>query len=481
MRPGTDAQTSRAEPADASVAPAEARDEHLFTIEEAVMRAQVAHRNGHLDVAERIYRAVLGLRPDEVDALHFLGVLMHQRGNSAEAVELIRRAITLAPDVPGPWNNLGNVLLESGRIDEAVEAYGGCLALRPDFAEAWNNLGTIHRSRGEWALAEASYRRAIAAAGGGGDGAAAEHGAERPPAAPRPVMADAYNNLASLMLAQHRTREAVTYACKAITVSPGHSSARKLLGLAHYTLGELDKAAAVYRDWLAEEPGNPVARHHLAACTGENVPGRAADAYVEATFDAFAASFDARLEHLRYCAPRLVADALDALSGTPDAGLDILDAGCGTGLCGPLVRAHAKALTGVDLSAQMLQRAAHRGVYDHLHKAELTDYLARHPAHWDVVLSADTLCYFGDLGAVLAAAHGALRSDGRLLFTVEALDDAGDQAFQLRPNGRYVHGRGHVADAVTGAGFEALRISRQSLRNEGGEPVTGWLVSARKP
>lgn len=452
--------------------------EQRFTLEEAVARAQVAHRKGHLDVAERIYRAVLALRPDAVDALHFLGVLMHQRGLSADAVALIRRAIALAPAAPGPWNNLGNVLLESARIEEAIEAYRACLALRPDFAEAHNNLGTIHRSRGEWVLAEAAYQRALEAAGG----AAGTPAAGGPTTAAHPVMADAYNNLAGLMMAQHRHREAVGYACRAIIVSPGHASARKLLGLAHYMLGELDKAAAVYRDWLAEEPGNPVALHHLAACTGEAVPSRAADAYVEATFDAFAASFDARLEHLRYRAPQLIADALASVLGAPQAKLDILDAGCGTGLCGPLVRPWARSLSGVDLSAQMLQRAAQRSTYDQLDKAELTVWLDSHRARWDVVLSADTLCYFGDLGDVLVAAQGALRAGGWLLFTVEALlEDGAEADFRLRPHGRYVHGGAHVEAALRAAGFEAPSIAQQALRNEGGEPVVGWLVCARKP
>ena len=35
-----------------------------------------------------------------------------------------------------------------------------------------------------------------------------------------------------------------------------------------------------------------MARHHLAACSGEGVPARASDAYVTQTFDAFADSFD---------------------------------------------------------------------------------------------------------------------------------------------------------------------------------------------
>ena len=239
--------------------------EHLFTLEEALVVAQKMHRAGHLPEAEKIYRAVLERQPGHPDALHFLGVLEHQRGDTEAAIGLIRRAIASMPGEPGPWNNLGNVFVETGRIDEAMQAYGRCLEIAPHFADTHNNVGTIHRLRNEWAASEASYQRAIAA---------------------RPDFADAYNNLAKLMIAQRRIREGVTYACKAITLLPRDPEARKLLGIAYYTLGEIDKAAEVYREWLAVEPDNPVAVHHLAACSGEAVPERASDAYVARTFDA---------------------------------------------------------------------------------------------------------------------------------------------------------------------------------------------------
>ncbi len=459
----------------------QADDGGRITLAEAVLRAQQAHRQGRLDVAERIYRAVLELDPQDVNALHFLGVLLHQRGDSSGGVALIERALTLAPDAPGMWNNLGNVLLEMMKVDEASAAYRRCLALAPEFADAHNNLGTIHRSRGEWAEAEAAYLRAIAAQPERIEAYDNMAALNRAALVANPALADAYNNLANLMMAQRRIGEAVAHACKAITVSPGHGPARKLLGIAHYTLGELDKAAAVYREWLEEEPDHPVALHHLAACTGQAIPDRAADRYVEKTFDDFAASFDAKLQHLQYRAPQLLANALQAGCGAARGVLDVLDAGCGTGLCGPLVRAHARVLAGVDLSGRMLDRARQRGSYDELHQAELTQHLSLYRERWDVVLSADTLCYFGELAAMLSATHAALRPGGRLLFTVEALAGDGDAPFHLQPNGRYAHRHGYVASSMGQAGFDELAIEAQVLRTECGEPVPGWLVSGRRP
>ena len=84
----------------------------------------------------------------------------------------------------------------------------------------------------------------------------------------------------------------------------------------------------------------------LAASTGRDVPPRASDAFVVNTFDNFASSFEVKLESLSYRAPALVADTLADAGLAPDGRLVVLDAGCGTGLCGPLLRPYASRLVG---------------------------------------------------------------------------------------------------------------------------------------
>jgi predicted TPR repeat methyltransferase len=96
-------------------------------------------------------------------------------------------------------------------------------------------------------------------------------------------------------------------------------------------LGRRGEAAALYRKWLAEEPGNPVALHQLAACEGGEPPARASDAYVQTVFDSFAAHFDEKLASLDYRAPALLARAARGQLAAPSAPLDVADLGCGTG------------------------------------------------------------------------------------------------------------------------------------------------------
>lgn len=390
-----------------------------LSLADAVELAMRLHKGGDLDGAERIYRGVLSVEPDLPIALHFLGVLEHQRGGDEAALALIERSLELSPDESGWRNNHGNVLLKLGRAAEA----------------------------------EAAWRRSIALS---------------------PKRADGYTSLERHLEAQGRIAELVVLHAQFVVASPHeHSPAR--LGAAYARLGRMQEAAAAYAAWLDAEPDNPVARHLWLAASGA-APERCDDAYVARAFDNYADKFDSHIAGLDYRGPRLVAEAVAQGCGAPAAALETLDAGCGTGLCGPLIRPWARRLDGVDLSQKMLDRAAALGCYDELVCAELTAHLAARAGRYDLIVSGDTLCYFGALEAPLAAAHAALRPGGRLVFTVEA-DENGPGGFALRPSGRYAHRSAYVAEQAEAAGFRIERLSPEHLRNEGGVSLGGYLVS----
>jgi predicted TPR repeat methyltransferase len=160
--------------------------------------------------------------------------------------------------------------------------------------------------------------------------------------------------------------------------------------------------------------------------------------------------------------------------------LDVLDAGCGTGLCGPLIAPYARRLTGVDLSEGMLAHARDKNVYDALVKAELTKYLRDNRKAFDLIVAADTLVYFGDLKSVLAAAARALRPKGLFVFTLEhAVGGKADVDYRLELHGRYSHARAYVERILTVVGLQP-EIARAELRMEAGVPVAGLVVRATK-
>jgi predicted TPR repeat methyltransferase len=167
--------------------------------------------------------------------------------------------------------------------------------------------------------------------------------------------------------------------------------------------------------------------------------------------------------------------------GPPAARFDILDAGCGTGLCGEHFKPFARRLVGVDLSVEMLGKAAARKLYDDLILGELTAFVGAVPAAWDVIISADTLVYFGDLAPVMAAARRALRPSGHLVFTLEhASDEQAPSGFRINPHGRYSHTEAYVRAVLAAAQLAARQVTPVHLRVELSQPVEGLLVVAAR-
>lgn len=431
-----------------------------LTLDEAVSIAILLHKNGQLAEAEKLYRGILDVAHDHPDALHYGGVLAHQQGRSDDAIALIEKSLEAAPGRADCYSNLGIVFQAQGRLDDAILAYRHAILLNPAHANAHSNLGVLLRATNKPAEAEEAYRTAIRVA---------------------PDHVDAYTNLGVLLTALKRSEEAVACFCKIITLKPKHRQARRLLALAHCTIGEIGEAAKIFEEWLAEEPENPIARHMLAACTGRGVPARASNAFIAGTFDSFAASFESKLAKLSYRAPSLVIAMLQDTGVEPAKSLDVLDAGCGTGLCGALVAPYARRLTGVDLSAGMLAQAKEKNVYDALVTGELTEYLRDRRQAFDLIVSADTLVYFGALEEVLSAAAAALRPAGLLIFTLECAEgDDANLGYRLELHGRYSHCASYVERLLSRVGLMA-KLSHAQLRMESGAPVAGLVIRAMKP
>jgi len=433
-----------------------------LSYDEALRLAISMHQDRRVLAAEKLYRKLIEVRPEDPNPLHFLGVLLHQAGKSEEALALIEQSLAMDAGVASWHNNRGNVLLVLQRAEEARAAYERCRELEPDNPAVANNLACLLRALGDVDAAEALFRDLLAR---------------------EPDFADAHTNFANLLVEAKRLQEAMHHFGQSLELRPDDPKANRMVGLIFAQAGQLDKAAQAFERWIAAEPDNPQPRHHLAAVTGKEAPERASDDYVSKLFDSFSVSFDERLAFLEYRAPSLVADLLKRLEPEARGELDVLDAGCGTGLCAPFLVPYARELIGVDLSGGMLDKARERGGYHELVKAELVGYLQALTARFDLIVSADTLCYFGRIDAAMAAAAAALKSGGRFIFTVEALtgDTTEPAGYRLQLHGRYAHERCYVEACLASAGLQVSAIEPAALRKEVGEPVVGWLVAAQKP
>ena len=165
---------------------------------------------------------------------------------------------------------------------------------------------------------------------------------------------------------------------------------------------------------------------------------------MRSAFDDFARHFDKTLGDLRYQAPRIVRHMLDERLGEPARQFDILDLGCGTGLCGVEIAAYCRSLIGIDLSGEMLKMAEQTKLYDSLIRAELGKFLLEDDRLFDCIVSADTLIYLGELDQVFAATEKRLNPGGWFVATLEAMDPDQSAPFRLKPSGRYTHNRSYL-------------------------------------
>jgi len=435
------------------------RTDGTMTLDEAVAYGIQRHQAGELGLAERIYQAVLERVPDRVDVLNVLGILQYQRGDLDAAAATMQRLLAIDPNADGVWNNLGNVLLKRNDLVGAGEAFKRSLQLVPS-PDAWANLARVYRRLGDLPVSEMACRQALALV--------PDHG-------------PALHNLAVALLGQRRIDEGVQAALRAMTLLAPRERRRQTYVQYLLVADQPAAAAVILRAWQQQEPDNAYVRHHLVACEGGAMPQRASDAYVESEFDAFAATFDSTLARLNYRAPQIVAEAVARALPAPAQQLDIVDLGCGTGLCGPLLEPWARTLVGCDLSTGMLMRAGDRGVYHELRKAELTAFMRERPGAFDLAVSADTLNYFGELTEVAQGVHATLRPGGTLVFTLEALPAGDGGVVRLMPHGRYAHDGGHARRVFEAAGLLVDAPVGVVLREENKVPVQGWLVTARRP
>jgi predicted TPR repeat methyltransferase len=279
--------------------------------------------------------------------------------------------------------------------------------------------------------------------------------------------------------------EAMERLQQALELSPALVQCYRPLAGLLLQAGRRDEAISVLRAWLEQAPDDAIATHLLAAYTREGVPTRAPDAFVRSTFDSRADEFEKLLRNdLEYRAPELIMDRLSPR--LPTVPLTILDVGCGTGLCAPLLKPFAATLTGIDLSGPMLRKARERAVYDELQEVELTKYLLAQQDRFDLIVAADTLIYLGTLDEAIAAMVGALRAGGLCAFSLELLDGLADSGsdgqptYELGPSGRYRHSMGYVRSLLDANGFLDIDVVEMTLRKEAGVPVRGIVAIARK-
>ena len=345
----------------------------------------------------------------------------------------------------------------SGQPDQAARLIAQAIAADPAMPDFHYNLAIVLKAQGRLKDAAASYRRAIAL---------------------KPDYAEAHNNLGNVLRELGEPDKARASLERALAIRPGNADTHYSLGLLCSQAGAREQAVTHLR--LAQDPEDSRGAKILLAHLGAgDAPDRTPPAHLLRLYDARARFWD---QENSYFAHQLVAGALRQYAS--NGKLDILDIGCGTGLVGALVRGLAGRLDGVDLSPAMLEKAQAKSIYNRLAQADIVAFLSAHQNSYDAILGAAILIHFGDLGAVFhAAAHG-LRDGGLFIVTLFANPDcdfAVAASDRLAQSGCYAHSPAYVERLARECGFSVLKLEQVVHEHDvDGNPVAGFVTVLRR-
>jgi predicted TPR repeat methyltransferase len=341
---------------------------------------------------------------------------------------------------------------EAGRFEQARAQFAASLSLVPGRASTLMNLGATLAKLGRFDDAVQVLEEAQRA---------------------QPGDAETHGHLATALAELGRHRQALEHVDAALHVNSEAGVLWTLRGNLLKDLGRLDESAQAFRQALDHGGDAELHRYYLAGLTGSETPVAPPRRYVQSLFDGYAKGFEDHLvQVLHYRAPEILVRGL----GLRRFGY-VLDLGCGTGLCGQQLRSISGHITGVDLSANMVEQARARAVYDEVVQADLVEYLAADRVPRDLVIAADVFIYVGELDAVFAAVHQALAPGGVFAFSVELA--GGPAPMELRTSLRYAHSRDYIESLAKRLGLEIVSTAQRPIREDQSQPIDGlfvWLV-----
>ncbi|MEI8302049.1 MAG: tetratricopeptide repeat protein [Burkholderiales bacterium] len=340
---------------------------------------------------------------------------------------------------------------KASRLADARGCFEQALALAPGRVSVMVNLGITLCHLGQFAAAEPLLRDATAA---------------------EPQDAAAWAHLARCRVGLGQIDAAITAFTHATEADPTLEPAWSALGGLLRETGRLAEAAQAFRRAQALGADPQLLGYYLAAVDGGTPPPSAPRRYVEGLFDEYAAEFGEHLvAQLRYQAPQTLLAPL--IRGAPRY-RQVLDLGCGSGLCGSIVQPFADAIDGVDLSRAMLAQAARLGAYRDLVHQDIAAFLASASPGYELVLAADVFIYVGELEAIFAAVRRLLAPGGCFAFSVELPPEGTDTC--LMPSLRYAHSEAFVRQLAGRTGFRVRDSLHAPLREEQRRPVPGLYV-----
>ncbi|MBO7097567.1 MAG: tetratricopeptide repeat protein [Alphaproteobacteria bacterium] len=427
--------------------------------------ANLYYNNEDYENAVKFAHMIVKKFPDNASAKLILGNVAYCQRQYEKAFEYYNEVYAQNKKSYIALINMANTCYDLARYVRAVDYATSALKLNPASVDAYIILGNSYLELNKTEKAELNLLKAL------------DFKSDNP---------WIYNSLSRLYQKSEQWEDALNFGWKSVLFAGDAQEAQ------HINFGYLlyecvdekgpDVAVSYAKKWQEAYPKNKLVQYMAAAVLEDKKTKQADTEYVKKIFDAFAEDFDETLIGLEYQVPQLIAEAVvkyfkkDFWKKTK-----YLDLGCGTGLCGqmlkPVLGYHTA--TGVDLSAKMLEKARAKGVYDRLENKEIIEFVTQDTGQYNLVTAGDVLTYFGDLKKLFEGVAKVLNLGGMFVFSISE-NMFNDADYSITPSGRFVHKLDYIMALLKKNGYGKVAQDRKALRNEGDKVVYGYIIVAEK-
>ena len=244
-----------------------------------IKQAREHYQLGDSKKASQICRELLEADPNDYEALHLLGIILHKAGLNSQAADILKQALTISgqqvsimhdygialksdgkfalsaavfrqivatvPTEINSWYNLGEIELIDDKFEEAVSAFEKVLEQDPDNFSARIKLGVALRRMGRPEEARSHFQDIIIT---------------------DPKNVAAQNNIGIVETELDNLNAAKIAFHMALSIEPNYFDAHFNLGNVYWAEGEYEVAAECFQKALELKENHQITDYHLALC-----------------------------------------------------------------------------------------------------------------------------------------------------------------------------------------------------------------------
>lgn len=402
-------------------------------------------------LAIQAYEQAIDIQPDYADAYYNMGLALGKNHQFDKALNVYDALLSLVPKHVGAEFQRACILMQQHKFDQAVVFFSDIEKMFPHHFETQTNLAACYLRTGAIEQAKSHYLKAT----------------ELLPDDTQTIF-----NLGVISAQQGRLREAIDYYQRCLRINPDYFEAHHNLGAVYLVMKDRAAAVSHLREAVRLRPDDEAVRHTLAIVEGKQ-PLATSPAYIQSLFDSYADHYDQHVvSKLSYQVPKMMLEMLEGAGLKSGAGYHILDMGCGTGLCGELLKPYASGLVGVDLSVKMLDEAGKKNCYTTLIQRDFLEFTEADNRVYDLIVAGDAMVYLADLSKIFKNVKRLLKPDGLFIFNIE-LNAGADEV--VPGAGRFAHHPKHIEKLIHDNGFRMLASREVTLRTQEDKPVQGMI------